>query len=212
MGRPDFSPWSGFIMGRALVGVVLAALLVGGLWAASTMMPPKGLSLLPSDQSASVDKNFSGSKQIGPWALACDTREKHAAANANDKTFGRCRLVLIYRRSDNTKQIVMVLNFRILANRGNLGLIAALPPVLKKGDILDLVWGKKSMKLPVSFCREKVECVAVIGLTRQAEADLTSGPNAVLALPPGPDGKRAAIRVPLAGLKDAIAAMRRAES
>jgi invasion protein IalB len=199
-------------MGRAFIGLVLAALLIGGLWAASIMMPPKNLSILPADQAASVDKNFLGSKQIGPWALACDTREKHAAANANDKTFGRCRLVLIYRRSESPKEVVMVLNFRLLASRGNLALIAALPPVLKKGDELDLVWGKKSLKLPVSFCRDKVECVAVIGLTREAEADLLSGPNVALALPPGANGKRAAIVVPVAGLKDAVAAMRRAES
>jgi len=199
-------------MGRALVGLVLAALLVGGLWAASTMMPPKDLSLLPADQAMDVAKGFSGAKQIGPWALACDTPQKHAAANANDKTFGRCRLVLIYRRSETPKQIVMVLNFRILANRGNLAFIAALPPVLKKGDMLDLIWGKKSLKLPVSFCRDKVECVAVIGLTQQAEADLMTGPNAMLALPAGPNGKRSAVVVPVAGLKDAVAAMRRAES
>jgi len=199
-------------MSRSVLGVILAALLIGGLFAASHYMPPAQLSILPADQAASVSPGFIGSKSIGPWTLGCDTAQVHAKANADDRMFGRCRLVLIYHRRQNPAQVVLILNFRALAKGGNLSLITAIPAVAKKGDALDLLWGKKGLKMGISFCREKADCIAVIAMTPKVEAEFLASPNAVLALPPGPDGKRTGIPVPMTGLRDAVAAMRRAQT
>jgi hypothetical protein len=211
-------------MRSSIIGVILAALLLAGLFALAKYLPPSGLSQRPADVAAKVEPGFTGMKQIGPWILSCRPGQKKSAPMpltltpsaaqspvSADNTFGRCRVSLIYHRKGNPKQAVLVLNFRLLGPAQHLAVLVILPPVVKKGDELELRWGKKGLKLPISVC-QKGDCIAVIGLAARGEADLLSAPSAMLVLPPGPDGKRAGVGVPFVGLPDAIRAMRRAET
>jgi invasion protein IalB len=67
------------------------------------------------------------------------------------------------------------------------------------------------LKLPVSTCKDN-RCAALAAMGAPGEAELLNGPGGVLVFPADQTGKRAGVSVPFAGLKSAIAAMRRAES
>jgi invasion protein IalB len=190
--------------------VVLAVALVGGLFALAKYNPHPDLTGAPAASVASVTPGYSGVQQIGAWTLACPAGPNNHAQLAAD-AFGRCRVNLAYRRKDDPKQVVMVVAMRLLGPDQHLAVIVILPPIVKQGDILEMHVGRAMLKLPVSTCKDE-RCASLAALAPQGETELLSGPGGVLVFPADPTGKRAGVQVPFAGLKAAIAAMRKAES
>jgi hypothetical protein len=106
--------------------------------------------------------------------------------------------------------VILLVNFRALAQTQRIAVVVRFPPVAKKGDKLTLRLGQKALNLPVSVC-EKGSCVAAGSLTPKQE-QLRYGPRVgEILLPPVANGKRPALRLPLMGLRVAIGAMRRAQ-
>lgn len=197
-------------MRNSIVGLVLAVLLLGGLFALAKYNPPQNFETTPDSAAADVAQGYNGVKQIGAWTLGCTAGpNNHATLQAD--AFGRCRVNLAYRRKDNPKAVVMVVAMRLLGPQQHLAVIVILPPVVKQADVLELHVGQRMLKLPVSNCKDG-RCVALAALGAKGETELLSGPGGVLVFPADQTGKRGGVAVPFAGLQPAIAAMRRAES
>jgi invasion protein IalB len=196
-------------MRDSIIGLVLAVLLVGGLFALAKYNPPQNFETTPDSAAADVAQGFNGVKQIGAWTLGCAAGPSHAALQPD--AFGRCRVNLAYRRKDNPKEVVMVVAMRLLGPQQHLAVIVILPPVVKANDVLEMHVGQRMLKMPVSTCKDG-RCVALAAIGAKGETELLNGPGGVLVFPADQTGKRGAVSVPFAGLQPAIAAMRRAES
>jgi invasion protein IalB len=197
-------------MRNFVVGIVLSALLLGGLFALSKYDPAVDRIPNPGHTASQIQPGFVGTKQVGAWLMACGAPQTPGAALGKG-TFGRCRLNLVYHRKDNPKQIVLLVTMRLLGPAKNLAVIVVMPPIVKVGDVLELHAGQRLLKMPISICKEG-KCVTVVALQPRSENELLVAPNGVLVFPADPNGKRGAIGVPFAGLREAIGAMRRAES
>lgn len=225
-------------MRNTVIGAVLAVIFVAALFAMAHFAPRKPKPPSPEQSAAQVEQGFVGAKMIGPWQLVClaspsviDVGSKPAAASpplppstpeavaphktapaaAKPLSLGRCRVTLAYRQKDNPKRVILAVNFRLVGEAEKLLMVVRLPPVAKKGDNLVLRLGANGLKLAVAGC-QKESCVAAGALGAQAQTGLFSAPKAELVLPPGANGKRAALPFPVAGLSAAITAMHRAES
>jgi invasion protein IalB len=193
-------------MRNMIVGVVLAAALLAGLFALAHYYPAKIGMQDPASSAADVQPGFVGTKPVGPWLLIC----KPGPKATDDKSLGRCQLSLIYHRKENAKQVVLVLTFRVQGPQQHLVAIVVVPPIVKQGDEMVMQAGKKLLKLPISICKP-TECAAAATLAPKGEADLLSVPSAALFFPPDANGKRSGVPVPFVGLPAAISALRRAE-
>lgn len=209
-------------MRNMIVGTVLAILLVAGLFALAHYYHPVIGMEEPTAAASEVEPGFVGTKRIGPWLLVCRPGPKDGAAlplsmkpygrkGPGGTVLGRCQTSLIYRRKDNPKETVLVLTFRTQGPNQRLVAILVLPPIVKKGDELDLRADTKVLKLPISMC-QKNECAAAVVLAPKGEAELLSAHSAALFFPPAANGKRSGVAVPFLGLAPAINAMRRAQA
>lgn len=194
-------------MRNMIVGTVLAILLVAGLFALAHYNRPTVGMQDPASVAAEIQPGFVGAKRLGPWVLVC----KQGPKSATPDKLGRCQVSLIYRRQKNPKQTVLVLTFRTQGPNQQLAAILVVPPIVKKGDEMDIQAGPKVLRLPISVCKP-TECVAAVVLTSKGEADLLSAPSAALFFPPNAGGKRTGVPVPFMGVVPAISAMRRAQA
>ena len=212
-------------MRNTVVGLALALLFLAGLFALPRFFPQKELQTTPAQIAAKIEPGFSGVRRIGPWVLTCpparfktvplpfsfapSRRATPAIDGAN--ALGRCRTFMAFRPKANPKQVVMLLSFRLLGRSQRLALLVRIPPRAKKGDMIGFELGQKVLNLPVIACDER-SCLATSSLSPSQEAMLFAQRGAELLLPQGPNGKRVAARVPIAGLRAATSAMRRAEA
>lgn len=209
-------------MRNTVAGVVLALLFLAGLFALPHIFPRENLQTTPADVAAKIEPGFSGVRQIGRWVLTCGPARKKsvpfpfsfgparpAASDAED--LGRCRTFMAFRRKGAVNEVALLISFRLLGSRQHLAAIVRMPPGIKKGELVTIRLGRKALNLPVSLC-EKGSCVAMASLTPRQEGLLYTTPVGEILLPPGPKGKRLAVRVPLPALHAATAAMRRAEA
>jgi hypothetical protein len=220
-------------MRDTVVGLVLAALLIGGLFAADKFAPdqrPVPMSVevtqIVDKAAADIHPGFVGTKTIGLWQLACTDKpsvvtvpvadaSKPADANTPPKTaqvqLGRCRTTLYYRRKDNPRMVMLAVTFRFIGANHTFGVFVLMPPIVKQGDVIALRIQQGFLKLPVAGCEPKGLCVARGALQPGAENEFLSAKGAQLIVPQ-PNGKVAALPLPLVGLSQAVSAMGRAES
>jgi Invasion associated locus B (IalB) protein len=217
-----------------VVGLVLAVLLIGGLFAADYKFGPsqrpvplaQEAAQIADKASADIHPGYVGTKMIGLWQLACTDKPtvvnvpvqdaSHPASATNPpKTeavqLGRCRTTLFYRRKDNPRMVMMAITFRFIGPQKSFGVFVLMPPIVKAGDVIALRIQQGFLKLPVQGCQEKGLCVARGALQPAAEQQFLSANGAQLIIPQ-PGGKVAALPLPLIGLSQAVSAMNRAES
>jgi hypothetical protein len=212
-------------MRDTIVGLVLALLFLAGLFALPRFVPHEALRQTPAQVAAKIEPGFAGVREIGPWTLACGPKhpktiplpfsfgpgKRGAPAIGDANALGRCRTFLAFRRKADPKQVVMLLNFRLLGRSQRLAALVRIPPRAKKGDIVSFRLGGNMLNLPVSVC-DRRSCLAAGSLAPKQEGLLFARPIGEILLPPLPNGKRPAVRVPLGGLRLATGAMRRAEA
>jgi hypothetical protein len=210
-------------MRDTLVAILLGVALLAGLFALDRFYPHSS-GMTASD----VQSGFVGVKMIGSWQLACPTGPSGSASrapvpfslNPNPRTaaavvagsalnLGRCRTTLVFRRKDNPKAVVLIVGFRLAGEK--LAMIVRFPALAKKGDTLAMRLAYSALKLPVSDCG-KEGCLAAGLLGGQALDRVLASPSAVLVFPAVRDGKPLGMLIPFGGLKESVAAMRRAES
>ncbi|MGH6872953.1 MAG: invasion associated locus B family protein [Rhizomicrobium sp.] len=220
-------------MRDTVIGIVLAVAFVAALFGVSRLYPhASGPAYVQA--AAEIKPGFSGARMIGPWMLACPPAPAKASAAkaaipftlnpsphggaaamqaAQQDGLGRCHTSLIYRRKDNPKAIILVVSFRHTDNGQKTAMIVRfLPSLAKKGDTLELQLAKRgTMKLPVNECG-KGGCVAAGLLAPKGEGLILSASQGALIFPAQKDGKPLGMLLPFVGLKDALDAMRRAES
>lgn len=212
-------------MRDTIIGLALALLFLAGLFALPRFFPHEELQQTPAQAAADIEPGFAGVRQIGPWILTCGPvrpkpvplpfsfapGRRAAPATTDMNALGRCRTFMAFRRKADPRQVVMLLNFRLLGRSQRLAVLVRIPPRARKGDVVSFRLGQKVLNLPVSLC-DKQSCLAAASLAPEQEAMLLARPATQLFLPPGPNGKRLAVRVPLLGLRAATGAMRRAEA
>jgi hypothetical protein len=210
-------------MRDTFIGIVLAVALVAGLFALDHFYPHS-----PSTAANDVQSGFVGVKAVGAWQLACPPGPSGSASkapvpfslNPNPRTaaavvagstlnLGRCRTTLVFRRKDNPKAVILIVGFRLAGEK--LAMIVRFPALAKKGDTLVMRLAQGALKLPVNDCG-KDGCLTVGLLGQQALDRVLASPNAVLVFPAIRNGKPLGMLVPFDGLKESVAAMRRAES
>jgi invasion protein IalB len=219
-------------MRDTIVGLVLAAFLIGGLFAADKYAPntrpvPPAVAVaqMATQAAADVHRGFVGTKNIGLWQLTCadkptimtvplkDASKPAGTTPAKTATvkFGRCRTTLYYRRKDNPKQVMLAVTFRFIGEHNAFGVFVLMPPIVKQGDIVALRIPQGILKLPVAGCEPKGLCVARGALQPGAEDEFLKAKAAQLVIPQA-SGKPALLPMPMTGLDKAIDAMKRAES
>lgn len=216
-----------------VVGLVLAVLLIGGLFAADKYAPnqrpvplAQEAAQIADTAAADVHPGFVGTKMIGLWQLACTDKptvvnvpvqdaSKPADSTTPPKTeqvqLGRCRSTLFYRRKDNPRMVMMAITFRFIGPQHAFGVFVLMPPIVKAGDVIALRIQQGFLKLPVQGCQDKGLCVARGALQPGAEQEFLNAKGAQLVIPQA-GGKVAALPLPLIGLSQAVSAMSRAES
>ena len=218
-------------MRDTVVGLVLAALLIGGLFAADKFAPNQRPVPLSVEVAQVVDKaasdihpGFVGTKTIGLWQLACTDKPSVVTVPVQDASqpagtppkttqiqLGRCRTTLYYRRKDNPRMVMMAVTFRFIGAAKAFGVFVLMPPIVKPGDVIALRIQQGFLKLPVAGCEPKGLCVARGALQAGAENEFLNAKGAQLIIPQ-PNGKAAALPLPLIGLPQSVDAMKRAES
>jgi hypothetical protein len=214
-------------MRDTIIGLVLAAALLAGLFAVAHFYPHSPAAEL-ARTADEVQSGFAGTEAIGSWQLACppgpnaptaktpvpfslnpNPRTAAAVVAGGAATLGRCHTTLIFRRKDNPKAIVLIVGFRTAGEE--LAMIVRFPALAKKGDTLAMRLLQGTLKLPVSDCG-KEGCLAAGLLGVQAQDRVLASPRGVLVFPALRDGKPLGMLIPFNGLKESVAAMRRAES
>lgn len=208
-----------------IAGLMLALAFVAAIFAADQFFPNKSVSQT-SEIAASVKPGFQGAKRIGAWTLICP---KGAAGDQQQPTIpfaltpqsrsrqslssqlGRCHTTLGLANRQNPRQAIMAVNFRLTGRMQLLTMILRFPPMAKKGEWVGVRLPKSAFRVPIVDCNAR-ECLALGGLADQWKTQLFAAQTATFVFPAGPAGKRPAFRLPLVGLGDAIAAMKRAES
>lgn len=219
-------------MRSTIIGVVLGVVFIAALFGVSQLYPHTAQAGF-AETAQSVQPGFIGVKMIGPWQFACAKEESAAptsnaaipltlnpnphggaaaAVAAQQSALGRCRTTLIYRKKTDPKAVVLVVSFRHAQNGQKLAMIVRFPALAQKGDALMLRVGQGgALKLPVSQCSQG-GCLAA-GLLDAAGQNLILGAKkGVLVFPAKKGDKPLGMLVPFVGLKDALAAMSRAES
>lgn len=210
-------------MRNVLIGLVSSAVLLAGLVFLASRHHAENIQI--AGQAASdIEPGFIGTRQIGPWRLACVPQQKDAAPlpltltpfgkrgphNTAAEGFGRCRLFLAFHRKDDPKQAVALLVFRILKRSGNLTVIAVVPPRAKDAAALYLRAGNKAARLRMANCNT-TRCVAIATIPRAGEAALFSSSGRGLIVLRPKNGPYRLLGFPLQGVQAGIHAMRRAE-
>ncbi|HEX3675741.1 MAG TPA: hypothetical protein VHU87_15850 [Rhizomicrobium sp.] len=215
-------------MRDTIIGVVLAVAFVAAIFAAG--MHPHSYTPAYIEAAAEVQPGYVGIKAIGPWEFICpkgpaargkaaipfslNPDPKTAAAVTPQNALGRCRVALIYRRKDNPKAVILILSFRYSSDYTKLAMIVRFPqPFAQKGDKLILAVGRegRGIEMPVSECSQQ-GCLAAGLIDRPGQDLILSAKEGALVFPGKDHAKALKMLVPLVGLKEAFAAMRRAES
>lgn len=212
------------------IGIAVAAFIAAALWFGL----PHLHSLRTPDRVASdVVAGFVGEKQFGAWILNCPAPAGPASGalpafslmpgqgsplpappgstSTDENTLGRCRVMLRYFGKANSRHVVMILSFRTIRKQRALALILRFPPLVKKGDLIVVRAGTSGIRLPVQQCDADI-CLAAGELGPRGESLLLANKDGMLVFPPGGDGKKRAVRIPLAETARALAAMLQAES
>ena len=208
-------------MRSTVIAAVLAIVFIAVMFALPEYLPRQSTEQNPAQIAAQIEPGFTGVRQLGPWTLACNPAKKNAALPlsmdgsksdaASVNSLGRCRAFIAFRRKADPRQVVLLVNVRLVGPSQRLAFIVRTPPILKKGDLIALQWGKQGLGIPVVGC-EKSSCVAIAGISPKDEAHLMSLRGANLVFPPNPNGKRFAVGLPFIGLRAGVGAMRRAET
>ena len=211
-------------MRNTLAATMLAVLFIAAMFALPRFLPHTPGRVMPGLAAAKIEPGFTGVQRIGLWTLVCAPPSpksvplpftfgprKPVAPSTRTAALGRCRALIVYRRKDDPKRAALVVTFRLIGPQQKLAMVVRMPPTAKKGDVATLRLGKGMLNLPVSACDGQI-CVAMGAFAPRTEASLFAQPMGQLVLPPGPEGKRVAVTVPLRALRPAVDAMRRAQT
>lgn len=187
-----------------------------GAWTLTCAAKPLYVGGKPAaDTPAAVPLNMDGKASAAPGAkpAAGPAATPRDGAKPADRriSLGRCRSLLEFRRKKDPQKVAIALIFRVVgAAPGRLVLFVRLSKG-KAGDKVGLRVHKGVLEVPVRGC-VAAGCTAVGVLAPATEAALTGAASGKLVMPPGPEGKRKVIRLPLVGLAASLSALRRAES
>lgn len=219
-------------MRSTIIGVVMGVVFIAALFGISQLYPHSS-QVGFAEAAQSIEPGFVGVKMIGPWQFACAKDQSQAPASkaaipftlnpnphggaaavtaAQQSALGRCRTTLIYTRKGDPKAVILVVSFRYAQNGQKLAMIVRFPALAQKGDQLLLRVGQGgALRLPVSQCSQG-GCLAAGLLSPDGQNLILGAKKGVLVFPAKKDSKPLGMLIPFTGLKDALAAMRRAES
>ncbi|HEY1632605.1 MAG TPA: hypothetical protein VGF56_14915 [Rhizomicrobium sp.] len=214
--------------------MVLAVVFLAAMFAVAQMQPHMAPPLYVQ-AAGDVDKNFVGEKRLGHWILVClkptpkpagteaaipfsmnpDPKTSAAAtAAAAQSPMGRCLVTLQYPRKDNPKAVLMAVNFRFTRDLKTLAMVFRFPAAMaQKGDTLNVLLGRKA-KFPIEVrdCVPNGFCTALGYLGAKGQGVILNVHQGMIVFPAKKGAKPLGVPVPFVVLKDAFAAMKRAES
>jgi invasion protein IalB len=191
-----------------IVGVVLAALFLAGLFAMDRYYPHPDPAGAMDAAAAKVVPGFVGEERIGAWDLICEKAPPQADGAV---VLGRCRVNFQFRPKAHPEKVLMGMNFRLVGPSQRLTLLLRVPPLVHKDDQLVVGFGRGALKVPVMNC-EQNQCLAGGGLDEAALTRLFAGGRGAVVFPANASGKRQSLPFPLLGIKKSVEALRRAES
>jgi hypothetical protein len=218
-------------MRNTVIGVVLAVAFVAAMFALS--LRPHVSAPLYVQAASDVRPGFAGMKRIGRWVLVCpkaspadaagsntaipfslNPSSKTAAAPVADQTpMARCRIVFQYPQKNNPKLLLMRVNFRYTKDQKHLAMVIMFPAAwAQKGDNLVAVMGNRGFPLPVRQCAPNGFCMASGFLDQAGQNLILSVKQAAVKFPTPKGAKPLFVPVPFLVLKDALAALKRADS
>jgi hypothetical protein len=217
-------------MRSTVIGVVLAVAFVAAMFALNQLEPHVSAPLYV--QAASdVKPGFVGMKRLGRWVLVCpkasaagaktaipfslspDPKTSAAAAAQDQNPMARCHITLQYPQKKNPKALLMAVNFRYTPDQKQLAMVIIFPSAwAQKGDNLAVIVGKRAQfPVPVRQCVPNSYCTASGFLDQSGQNLILSVKQAVVRFPAKKDAKSLIAPVPLMVLKDALAALKRAD-
>src|ERR1700757_295726 len=136
-------------MRNTVIGLALALLFLAGLFALPHLSPHAELQTTPAEIAGKIEPGFTGARKIGPWILTCGAARpkavplpfsfgsgRRAAPVTMGNTLGRCRTFMLFRRKADPRQVVMLLNFRLIGQDQRLAVMVRIPPRAKKSDLV----------------------------------------------------------------------------
>jgi invasion protein IalB len=219
-------------MRNTLVGIVLALVLVAGLFAAARFgsRPAESPKPEPSatQTAAQIKSDFIGERTFGDWKLICGPARELPRPPSNGGHLGgnsqgtqpreappppgwkipRCRATLGLRNAHDPNEQVR-LTFRPFGFQRVLALIVRFPPnEVDNGDVVKVRLDQTEWPFPVRSCAAQF-CLAIRSLPAAEVAVLENAKRMVLIFKPSSSQKEVAIAVPMTGLVDSLKVMRR---
>jgi len=217
-------------MRNTLVGVVLALVLVAGLFAAARFgshpsqapKPQPGTAQL----AAQIKPDFIGEQTLGEWKLICGPARELPRAPSNGRTgnsqgtapreappppgwkIPRCRAALGLRNEHNPKEQVR-LTFRQVGFKRILALFLRFPPdEVGNGDVVTVQLDREKRPFPIRSCAAQF-CLAIESIPPADVSTFENAKRILLVFRPTSSQKDVAIAVPTAGLAESLGVMRR---
>lgn len=217
-------------MRNTLVGVVLAAVLVAGLFAAARFgsHPAETPKPKPSvgEVAAQIKPDFIGERTIGDWKLICGPAKELPKLPSNGRTgnsqgtppreappppgwkIPRCRAALGLRSAHNPNEQVR-LTFRQVGFKRILALFLRFPPAeLDNGDVVKVKLDQTEWSYPIRSCAAQF-CLAIESIRPADVPVLEKATHFVLVFRPSSSQRDVAIAVPTTGLVESLNVMRR---
>ncbi|HWA88839.1 MAG TPA: invasion associated locus B family protein [Rhizomicrobium sp.] len=218
-------------MRNTLIGAGLAIILVAALFAASAYWrhPATDDGTAVADTStppAALKDDFVGETKSGAWKLVCNKGKEFPKAPSNGQTgnsegaapqeagpppgwkFPRCIVGLVLHNPKDPKDEVRV-TFRNVGFKRVLALFVRFPPTdVTAGDTVKARFDATEWEIPVRSCPAQF-CLAIASIRRSDVPVVENAKSFNVAFTPSGRSTEVVLPLPVAGLGDAIKAMKR---
>jgi hypothetical protein len=217
---------------NTVIGALLAAILIVGLFAASHYFSRPGgnpaPTISPGEIAARVQSDFISELRIGEWRLVCGpgkglprppATDGHMSGNSEGTApreappppgwkIPRCRAVMGLRSARNPEERVSLI-FRQFGFKRVLALVLRFPPnEVQNGEVVSVRLDRTEWQMPVRSCAAQF-CLAIQSIKFVDVPVLEKSRQLILSFKPTSSGKLVVIAVPTSGLAESLKAIRR---
>ena len=214
-------------MRNTVIGIVLAIVVVAGLFAASSMIKRPGgpdQGLLPATGVSDVKDDFIGQEKFGAWQLVC-TKARQLPRPPQDGRTGnssgaapkeappppgwklpRCMAGVALRSNQGNEMRVI---WRTTGFKRVLTLFLRFPPSeVGNGDVIKVKFDKTEWSLPIRTCAAAF-CLVIESVRKPDVAAVENAKSFTISFTPSGSETGVTIAVPTDGMATAIDTMRR---
>ncbi|MBV8978382.1 MAG: invasion associated locus B family protein [Alphaproteobacteria bacterium] len=221
-------------MRNTVLGGILAAVLVGGLFLASQTFKKPAVGAMdasgdPNQIAKALRDDFIGQQKIGDWLLVCGPVHElpKAPGSGSGNSAGtapkeapppehwhipRCRVVYSIHSASGPSQEKVRITFREFGFKRVLALFLRFPPDdVTTGDAVALDLDKTEWQVPIRTCA-RVACLSIQSIKFADVPVVTGAKSMTLKYTPSGTQEKVTMPVPTTGLAAALGAMRRIDT